>query len=186
MVRFYLGLAAVLISTSVARADPNSVRFDLGYMWDRVAVSDNTTIDGHLVRFGFSVALGALHFGAEVDDAWLEGTTTRPDGALARTMTVPAGSPVTGTSVAPKVVVGAHTSGRIVTLAAELAGGVRDTGVSSDYGDDFAGRKMEPLVEVRSRVDLWLAPSWSIGAVAATDVLVRDDLSFGLVLASHL
>jgi hypothetical protein len=109
-----------------------------------------------------------------------------PDANIARTMTVPAGSPLVGTMVAPKVVFGVHTRGRVVTIAADLAGGVRDTGVDADWANDIAGRKMEPLVEARSRIDYWLGSSWTIGAMASSDVLVRDDVSFGVMLASHM
>jgi hypothetical protein len=186
MGRFFLALGIIVLSASGARAEPAVVSFDLGYLWDRVAVSDHTAIDGRLVRFGFRVNWSALHFGAEVDDSWLSGTTQVPDGAIARTMTVPAGSPVSGTMVAPKVVFGVHTRARMFTVAADLAGGLRDTGVDTDYGNDSAGRKMEPLVEARTRLDCWLGNSWTIGAMASTDVFIRNDLSFGLMLASQL
>src|SRR5262249_14199456 len=138
-----------------ARAEsPATVSFDLGYMWDRVAVSDQTAVGGNLVRFGFRVAFDVVHFGAEVDDSWLQGTTTVPDGAIARTMTVPAGSPITGPMVAQKLVAGVHTHLHgSLAFAAELAGGVRDTGVDTDFGNDVAGKKLEPLVEARSRLD---------------------------------
>jgi hypothetical protein len=179
-------LATLVLATSAARAEPGAAAFDLGYVWDRVAVTDHTTIDGQAIRFGFRVAVGgALHFGAEVDDAWLAGTTQVPDGAIARTMTVPAGSPLTGTMVAPKVVFGVHTRIRAFSVVADLAGGLRDTGVDSDYGNDIAGRKMEPLVEARSRLDLRLGDSWAIGAVVSADVLVRDDIAFGVMLSTH-
>jgi len=45
---------------------------------------------------------------------------------------------------------------------------------------------MEPLVEARTRVDWWLGRSWSVGAMATSDVFIRNDLSFGLILASHM
>jgi hypothetical protein len=173
MGRFYLGLATLALSTTAAHADhPAVVSFDLGYLWDRVAVSDRTAIDGRLVRFGFRVSMGAVHFGAEVDDSWLDGTTQVPDGQLARapagsppTM-VPAGSPVTGTMVAPKVVFGVHTRARMFTLATDLAGGVRDR--RRHRLRHGRRSKMEPLVEARTRVDWWLGPSWSVGAMAST------------------
>jgi hypothetical protein len=171
---------------STARADPRNFRLDFGYAWDRVALSDNTALDGRLVRFGFSVAINYFHFGAEVDDSWLEGTTKVDDSGIARSMMVPAGSPLTGTMVAPKAFVGLHTNGRLLTFAGELAGGVRDSSVSSDVANDFAGRKMEPLLEARSRADLMIAPAWSIAAVASTDLRVRNDVSLAVMLSSHL
>jgi hypothetical protein len=187
MGRFYLGLAILALSTTAARAEsPATVSFDLGYLWDRVAITDHTTIDGQAVRFGFRVGWRYVHFGAEVDDSTLAGSTQVPDGAIARTMTVPAGSPLSGTMVAPKVVFGVHTRARAFSVAADLAGGVRDTGVDSDYGNDVGGRKMEPLLEARSRVDFWMSPSWTIGAIASTDMLVRNDLAVGVMLATHM
>src|SRR5258708_21025 len=184
--RIFAVAMTLVIATSAARAEPPAVSFDLGYLWDRVALSDHTSIDGNLVRFGFRVNHGAFHFGAEVDDSWLAGTTRVPDANIARTMTVPAGSPLVGTMVPPKVVFGVHTRRRVVTIAADLAGGVRDTGVDADWANDIAGRKMEPLVEARSRIDYWVGSAWTIGAMASTDVLIRDDVSFGVMLASHM
>jgi hypothetical protein len=186
MGRIYLALTTLALSATAAHADHTDVSFDLGYMWDRVALSDRTSIDGTAVRFGFRVSLGIVHFGAEVDDAQLAGTTTVSDGAIARTMTVPAGSPLVGTMVAPKVVFGVHTRARAFTIAADVAGGVRDTGVDADWANDIAGKKMEPLVEARTRVDWWLGQSWTVGAMASTDVLIRDDVSFGVMLATHM
>jgi hypothetical protein len=187
--RLCVCVAVVLAVSSAAHAESSTVvSFDFGYLWDRVAVTDQTAIDGQLVRFGFRVAFDIFHFGAEVDEASLAGTTTRPDGAIARTtMVVPAGSPLSGDMVAPKLVIGAHTRLRnTFSLAAELAGGVRDTQVNSDYGFDIAGRKKEPVFEARSRLDWWLSRTLSIGAIASTDMRIRQDVAFGFVVSANL
>ena len=66
-------------------------------------------------------------------------------------------------------------------LGADVAGGFRDSWVSSDAGMDVAGRKKEPLVEVRSRADVFLTRTATIGLVAGSDVLERRDVSLAVV-----
>ena len=67
-------------------------------------------------------------------------------------------------------------------LASDLAFGFRDTWVDSDLGKDIAGRKMAPLLEVRSRVDVLLSQRMALGMIATTDLVDRRDKSLGLVL----
>src|SRR5260221_6126168 len=95
--RIFAVATILVIATSTARAEPPAVSFDLGYLWDRVALSDHTSIDGNLVRFGFRVNHGAFHFGAEVDDSWLAGTTPLAAPDNLPTVTGPARRPHRGT-----------------------------------------------------------------------------------------
>jgi hypothetical protein len=181
-------LAAVSLVAASAHAQPGGLSIDLGYFYDRVEANDHTVVPGNLVRFGIRVSLSRhFHVGAEVDDSWLAGTTPVPDGAIARVGGTPMPTmwPLEGTMVAPKALVGAHAIHGPVTWSAELACGVRDTSVSSIWSNDVAGRKEETLLEGHTKIDYWLTSGLTVGAVASADLLVPNDVAFGMSVAVH-
>jgi hypothetical protein len=176
---------SLLVLAIASQAHADGVSFDLGYARNRVGVTDQTALDGDLARFGFRVSLGRhFHFGAEAEEGRLAGATSTPSGAIARTSSEPVG-PLEGNTLGLKAVAGVHALAGKFLLGADVAGGMRDTWVSSDLGMDVAGFKNAPLLELRSRADLWLTSSTTLGAVAATDLLDRRNVSFGAVLALH-
>jgi len=184
--RIALSLLVLAAATPAAHAD-TGVSFDFGYLRNRVAVTDQTTIGGDMGRFAISVSSGRyFYFGAEAEEAHLAGSTGLPDGAVARTTTEqPVQGPLDGNMLGLKMFAGGHVRAGLFMFGADLATGVRDTWVSSDAGMDVAGRKDETLLEVRSRADFWLTRSATLGAVASTDLLERRDVSFGAVFALH-
>jgi hypothetical protein len=185
--RIALSLVMVLLVASQAYADSGSgAAFDFGYTRNRVAVSDHTALDGDTVRFGIRVSLGRhFHFGGEAEEGQLAGTTAQPAGYVARTSTEqpPVAGPLDGNTLGLKAYAGVHAQAGSFLFGADLAGGVRDTWVSSDLGMDVAGYKNEPLLEVRTRADLLLGDSVSIGAVASTDMFERRNVALGAVLS---
>lgn len=173
-------LVAVLLVPSLAHAE-SGVSIDFGYLHGRVAVGDNTTIAGRVGRFAVSIGFKRhFHAGVEAEEGWLSGTTSLPDGAVARTTSASA-SPLDGNTLALKTFGGVHTNAGSLRIAADVAYGFRDTWVSSDLGQDIAGRKNAPLFELRTRLDMWLSKSTTLGVAATTDVLERRDVSVGLV-----
>lgn len=177
----------VLALASTAHADQGSgVSFDFGYARNRVAITDHTALDGESARFGLRISLGRhVHVGAEAEEGRLAGTTRLPAGAVARTSSSSAepGGPLDGNTLSLKGYAGVHSMLGPFLVGADLAGGVRDTWVSSDRGQDVAGRKNEPLLETRARADIWLTRSMTIGAVASTDLIERRNVSLGAVLS---
>jgi len=184
----------------VAHAD-DGTSLDLGFVRSRVAVTDQTALDASLVRFAIRVSVDKriphLHFGAEVEEGSLRGTTTLPNGAVARTVpgevssettpgTVmpPPGpqSPLDGNVLALKAFAGLHANTGPIRVSADVAAGVRDAWVESDQGSDVAGRKDEGLLEIRSRIDFRVTPRFLVGATASSDLIERRDVSVGLVL----
>ena len=182
-------LSLLVVALSSHAYAETSVSFDLGYVRNRVAVTDQTTLNGESARFGLRIGLGRyFHFGAEAEEGRLAGTSHQ-NGYVARTGSgssspEPQG-PLDGNTLGLKAVAGAHTHVGRFTLGADLAGGVRDTWVSSDLGPDVAGRKNEPLLELRSRGDFWLTRSTTLGAVASTDLIDRRHSSVAAVFALH-
>jgi hypothetical protein len=51
---------------------------------------------------------------------------------------------------------------------------------------DIYGRKKEPLLEVRTRVDMFVTHTWTIGLIAGADTLERRDLSLGAIVSMQL
>lgn len=172
----------VLAIASQAHAD-NAMSFDFGYARNRVAVTDQTALDGDLGRFGLRISLGPhFHFGGEAEEGRLAGTSSLPDGAIARSTSEP-GGPLEGNTLGLKLFAGVHANAGRFIVGADVAGGVRDTWVSGDQGMDVAGFKNQPLLEVSSRADVRMSTTTTLGAVATTDVLDRRNVSFGAVFA---
>ena len=188
----------LVVAALVAPATADSeVAFEIGYVRNQVAVTDQTALAGQAVRFSMRVNRGRFfHAGVEAEEGILTGSTRQPGGAVARLapdadvemspdVTTPLGpeSPLDGNTLALKVFGGVHTNlGSRVQVASDLALGFRDTWVDSDLGKDIAGYKMAPLFEVRTRVDVLLSQRMALGAVATTDLGDRRDKSLGLVL----
>jgi hypothetical protein len=183
------GSLGLLVAAVPAHAD-RTLSLDFGYLQNQIAVTDQTAMQGSFGRFGIRMSGRYFHAGAEAEEGWLSGSTWEDYGYVARadgtTPTPTSSSPLSGNTLALKLVGGAHTSiGSSLTVGADLAYGVRDTWVSSDRGMDVAGRKDEPLLEARTRVDYWLTPALTLGAVASTDLHERRDTSLGAILAIH-
>jgi len=185
-------VVAVLASPAVADSD---VIFEIGYVRNQIAVTDETALDGQAVRFSIRIDRGRFfHAGVEAEEGILSGTTRLPGGAVARLapdvemspdVTTPLGpeSPLDGNTLALKMFGGVHTNlGPRVQVASDLALGFRDTWVDSDLGKDIAGYKMAPLLEVRSRIDVLLSQRMALGAIATTNLGESRDKSLGLVL----
>jgi hypothetical protein len=184
-------LASLLVVAAAGSAHADTgVSFDFGYLHNKVAVTDQTAIGGDVGRFAISISTGRyFHFGAEAEEARLAGSTPLPDGAVARTTgettPTPTQGPLDGNMLGLKMFAGGHVRSGLFMFGADVAGGVRDTWVSSDAGNDVAGRKGEPLLEVRSRADFFITPTATLGVVASTDLIERRDVGLGAVFALH-
>jgi hypothetical protein len=157
--RIASSLVVLLLVASQAYADSGTssgAAFDFGYVRNRVAVTDRTALDGDVVRFGIRVSLGRhFHFGGEAEEGQLAGTTSLPAGYVARSSTdTQISGPLDGNTLGLKAYAGLHAKAGSFLFGADVAGGVRDTWVSSDLGMDVAGYKNEPLLEVRTRADV--------------------------------
>jgi hypothetical protein len=185
--RIVASLFVLTLASTQARADKGA-SFELGYVRNQVAVTDQTALGGQSGRFGIRITLGPhIHFGGEAEEGSLAGTAG-PSGVVARGGTsgsTELAGPLEGNTLGLKAYAGAHTRLGAFMVGADLAGGMRDTYVSSIAGMDVAGRKNEPLLEARTRVDFFLSTSLTIGAMASADMIERRDVSIGAVLGLH-
>lgn len=181
--------ALVLVLGSSASADRGAgASLDFGYVRSRVAVTDRTALDGDLARFGIRISSGRhFHFGAEVDDGQIEGNSKLPSGYVARSTEPPPPSTsineLEGNTLNLRAYAGLHSLVGRVMFGGDAVLGVRDTWVSSNGGPDIAGYKKEPALELRTRVEVFLSDTLTIGMVASTDVVERRNVSLALLLS---
>jgi len=173
------------IATPAFADDGAGLSLDFGYAHNRVAVTDQTTLGAETARFGIRVSLGRhFHFGGEAEEGSIQGTTSLPSGAIARTSSSSeTASPLDGNTLGIKAYAGLHANVGRVMFGADLATGLRDTWVDSDAGRGIAGRANELLLETRARADLSLTDAIAFGVVASTDLIERRDVSLAGVLS---
>ena len=178
--------AIVLVcAASTAYAD-GGARFDFGLVHSQIAVTDQTAISGSMARFGVGFAINRhVHAGAEVEEGWMSGDAL-PDGAIARSGGALGTGPLSGNTLDMKLVGGLHTDVSAFRISGDIAAGMRDTSVSTDLGTDIAGRKKEPLLELRTRVDMFVTHAWTVGVIAGADTLERHDVSIGAIVSLQL
>jgi len=178
--------AIVLVcAASTAYAD-GGARFDFGLVHSQIAVTDQTAISGSMARFGVGFAINRhVHAGAEVEEGWMSGDAL-PDGAIARSGGALGTGPLSGNTLDMKLVGGLHTDVSAFRISGDIAAGMRDTSVSTDLGTDIAGRKKEPLLELRTRVDMFVTHTWTVGLIAGADTLERHDVSIGAIVSLQL
>ena len=185
--RIAASLFVLTLASTQAHAETGA-SFEVGYSHNQVAVTDQTALGGQAGRFGLRVTLGPhIHFGAEAEEGTLAGTSP-PSGVVARGGSGGSSElvgPLDGNTLGLKAYAGAHTHLGAFMVGADLAGGMRDTWVSSVAGMDVAGRKNEPLLEARTRLDYFLSSTLTIGAVASADMIERRDVSIAAVLGLH-
>lgn len=177
-------LVLVCLASTAYADGGGGARFDFGLMHSQIAITDETAMSGEMARFGVGFAFHRhLHVGAEVEEGWMTGSALH-DGVIARSGL--SSGPLDGNTLDMKVVGGLHTDLGAFRVSGDLAAGLRDTSVSSDLGMDVYGRKKEPLLEVRTRVDMFVTRTWTVGVIAGADTLERRDLSLGAIVSMQL
>ena len=96
-----------------------------------------------------------------------------------------AGTEADGTLGVAKAVAGMHAFAGPFSGAAELAAGVRHATMATGSGMQLPDVHDGAVVEVHGRLDFWLAPKISLGAVVGVDLLDSTNVSGGLLLGLH-
>ncbi|MEO6776940.1 MAG: hypothetical protein ABI467_28645 [Kofleriaceae bacterium] len=199
-------LAIVLVAgaTAIASAQPSEIIVAVpaapvpptGGMWvdfgvgaTRLDPGDGQTHRGNYVRFAPQTTFDrTFYLGAEIDIGSFDAGTPSPTidsaargGSSGTTMDASAD---TGSLAAAKLIAGARMTAGAFSGGLELAGGVRYTTVTnlSSVTTIADGRG---VVEARGRLDVWITPYVTLGALAGTDLVRRDELTFGLNLGVH-
>ena len=188
------GLASAQPSEALVLAPPapastSGMWLDFGLGATRIDPGNGQTYRGEYVRFAPQVTISRVFYlGAELDigsfDASLgpsNTTAARGDGAGT---SMPMGTQIDGQLGAAKLVGGARLMAGAFSGGLELAGGVRYTTLTAEPGTQSNSTGMGVL-EARGRLDVWVSPHLTVGALAGTDLARRDEATFALNVGFH-
>ena len=185
------GIEADAPDLSYALPSPTGAWLDFGVLYGRVEPTAGTTLSTEMFRFGPRASLNRFFYvGAELDVGRISGqVSSQTDFARSDSttggMTLPSGlENQTGTIAMAKAVVGARLLAGPFSGAAELAAGVRDymtTDGAAQFGQGYFGG----VYEAHGRLDFWVTPKLSVGALANVDLVDKNDVSVGLLVGFH-
>jgi len=99
--------------------------------------------------------------------------------------TMPVDDTTTGWLFGGMLAAGVRSSAGIVALGGELAFGPRAVVFSNSSLPGVLFGQGGPALEARAHASVWLSMHWTIGAMAATSVFDRHDVSMTLTLGLH-
>ncbi len=180
--------SAALVVASPVHDDTSGMWLDFGVGATRIDPGNGETYRGHFVRFAPQTTIDRLFYlGAELDIGSFDGPEPVAASAAARagsTTTYPMAPLDTGSVAAAKLIGGVRMMAGAFTGGVELAAGVRYVSFTNTSGVttliDGTG-----VVEARGRIDLWLSPHLTVGALVGTELVRRDELTLGLNLGLH-
>jgi hypothetical protein len=191
------------VGPAIQRTDGPDVRYalpthngswlDFGLLYGRLEPSPGTAYSTEMVRFGPRVSINHwLYVGGEADIGRISGTASvggtnyaRTDNTTGGAMSGPEQSVDMGGTIAmAKAVVGARLLAGPFSGSAELAAGVRDY-MLQDGMNQYEQGYFGAVYEAHGRLDFWLRPTLSIGAVANVDLADKNDVSAGLMVGFH-
>lgn len=183
-------LRAIVIVAALgatASADPfaGDSWLEVGLFRARIAMPDGHQVQGYAVSFSPRLPLKHhLYAGAELDRGDISGTITTP--AAFRQIGGETGptSDVVGEFLAVRLVFGVRARAGIITAGGELAAGFHREQFNDPLGNQLATVEANSTqLEARARMDLWITPQLSLGAMVGADD--HQDLAAGLVLGLH-
>lgn len=154
-----------------------SLWYDLGAAALRFD-ADNARVDAIVGRVRSQMGFGrGIYFGSEIDVGSITSNPPLADVVARTTMTDPA----SGIVAQGKVIGGFHTGAGSLTLASDLAFGVRMASFAPALPIDTA-----ILLEVRGKVDFWLTPFVTLGVGTGVNVLDHHDITVAMTVGFHL
>jgi hypothetical protein len=190
------GIASAQPSEAIVIAPPpppstSGMWLDFGVAATRIDPGDGQTYRGQYVRFAPQTTIkNGLYLGAEIDIGSFDANQPVAVDSAARG----AGSSGTGvamsngndgTLAAAKLVAGVRMMAGSFSGGVELAGGVRYATITADGSPMSTYTNSAGVFEARGRLDLWLSPHLTFGALAGTDLARRDEVTFGLDVGFH-
>lgn len=189
-----VGVASAQPSEALVLAPPapsamSGMWLDFGVGATRIDPGDGNTYRGNYVRFAPQTTINRMFYlGAEIDIGSFDAgqpsasDTAARGGSTGGTTTMSDGN--TGTLAAAKLVGGARLMAGPFSGGLELAGGVRYATITSVSGVTTNAQGMG-VVEARGRLDLWATPHVTVGVLAGTDIVRRDEATFALNVGFH-
>ncbi|MBV8756886.1 MAG: hypothetical protein JO257_06420 [Deltaproteobacteria bacterium] len=176
---------------TTASADP--WRFtswdEIGVLRTRLDMADGYAVTGEAVRFAPHVPIGPnVYIGAELDTGSLSGRV--PSDATYRSSTgggeqVPTAA-ATGKYGAVRALIGVRMRFGMLSVAGEFAAGLHAADLQDAYGQEISATHANSTeLEGRARVDLWVSPRLTVGAIAGVGLDDSRDATAGLMLGYH-
>lgn len=180
-------LLLLVAMSATAAADPAGDSWlELGAMRAKIAMPDGHQVQGWALSFSPRLPLNRhLYVGAELDRGDISGTITTP--AAFRQLGGEMGptSDVVGEYLSVRVLLGIRARTGVLSAGGEVAAGFHREQFNDPLGNQLATvEASSPQLEARARMDLWLTPHVSLGAMVGADD--HQDLSAGLVLGLHI
>ena len=180
---------SVLAVSAPAHADrlEEASWIDLGLLGARFELGDGRVADGEMVRFGPRFSLGRfVYLGGEADFGKVSTGPLSVSDVVARGAPAMSADPLSGPLGSVKLLAGIHALFGPISGAAELAPGMHHFALATALGNQYADVDPRTLtLQGHARVDLWVAPTLSIGAIYSFDLLARENVSFGVMLGFH-
>ncbi len=203
-------LGGVLASAAITHADPSTaddhgftndhgshwrpearrdVWLDVGVGYETVAPGDNVTYSAPMVRLAVSTGLGPHVY---IGFAFTAGKITAADGTPSGELPAVSEGSVDsdpsrnaeGNILAPQIVLGLRETTGAFAGAVELAPTERWTNGAFTY-NGLERSMAQSTIEIHGRVDAWITPFFTVGALAGVDVDSVHDLQAALFVGVH-
>jgi len=173
----------LLAAPSIASADAWT---DVGIVRTETPMDGGRLVDGYALRFAPRVNLrGPFYVGAELDGGRLGGDVTTPAAYRTEGVTTPT-TDLEGEQYAVRAVAGLRMRIGSISGGGELAGGFHRAELRSPLGVELATiESTSTMIEGRARLDVWLTPRLTVGAVAGVELDEPSALSAGLMVGFH-
>jgi hypothetical protein len=190
------GIASAQPSEAVVIAPPpppstSGMWLDFGVSATRIDPGDGQTYRGQYVRFApMTTIKNGFYLGAEIDigsfdanQSVVANSAARGEGSTGTGGAMATGN--SGTLGAAKLVAGLRMIAGSFSGGVELASGMRYATITPADSPMSTYSASAGVFEARGRLDLWLSPHLTVGALAGTDLARRDEVMFGLDVGFH-
>jgi hypothetical protein len=190
------GVAAAQPSEAIVIAPPpppstSGMWLDFGVSATRIDPGDGQTYRGQYVRFApMTTIKNGLYLGAEIDIGSFDAnqpvavdSAARGEGSSGTGVAMTTGN--SGTLAAAKLVAGLRMMAGAFSGGVEVAGGMRYATITAADSPMSMYTNGDGVLEARGRLDVWLSPHFTLGALAGTDIARRDEVTFGLDIGFH-
>jgi len=155
----------------------------------QIDMEGGNLVQGVAVRFAPRISISNnVYIGGELDTGTLSGRVTNPTAyrTTGNGGEMQPGDPVTGKFGAVRAVVGVRARFGIISAAGEGAIGAHAADLQDQYLTEVdAVRSNTIFFEGRARVDLWVTPRVSVGAIAGVGLGDSHDTTAGIMFGYH-
>jgi len=179
-------LLAAMCATASADPAVGDSWLELGAMRARIAMPDGHQVQGYALSFSPRVPIRrGLYAGAELDRGDIAGSITTPAAFRETGGEMGPTTDVVGKYLSVRVLLRVRARSGMITAGGEVAAGFHREQFNDPLGNQLATVEANsPQLEARARMDLWLTPQISLGAMVGADD--HQDLSAGLILGLHI